>query len=209
MPSSALAAHDVDRIHVPFLVVEIVALRIAEIEAALPIQIQRRRHHINAFRLPIDCGLLRRVVAIAHPRRDRNAIHLVPINRRWQSIRNRGDILSIRPRPMRRTALRRKRHVVMIGRLIEQLGDRAGRLRAKLILLRRIRIAVTPHANLCLRFIRLARHLIKRPAVPLVQGTRRADRSHTRRRRSIEITRTIRLLLRRSSSGQRNREAKK
>ena len=60
--------HDVDGVHVAGFVVEIVRLGVAEVKAALAVEIECGGDHVDAFGLTVDGCAFRAVVAVAHAR---------------------------------------------------------------------------------------------------------------------------------------------
>jgi hypothetical protein len=78
--------HDVDGVHVSGLVVEIIRLGITEVKAALAIEIEGGGDHVDALGLTMDCCAFRAVVAVAHARRDGDAVDLVSGHGRRQSV---------------------------------------------------------------------------------------------------------------------------
>ena len=132
-------AHDVDRVHVPMLVVQVVRLGVAEIEAALVFRCSAEVTmytpsgcHSPPSPSPCRCD---------SPSPARIASHRPCAHPTITGSASAGrQVIVVRPLPLRRSPRRRRRQVVVVRRLIVELRNRARRLRAESILLRCIRI---------------------------------------------------------------------
>ena len=202
-------AHDIDRVHVAGLVVETVGLGVAEVKAALFIEIESRRDHVDALGLTVDRCLFRAVVAVAHAGGDGDAVDLVSADGQRESVGHGGNVITAGAGAVRCAARRRGREVVVIGRLVVEFGDGAGRVGAECVLRGGVGVAAVEETDVAVGLIRLARDLIERPGVGAVQGASGADGSDTGRRRGQQVARTSGDGLRRSDAGRKDREGEK
>lgn len=140
-------AHDVDGIHVASVVVAIVHFGIAKVEAALAVEMESGGDHVHAFGPAVDGRAYRGVVAIAHAGGDSDAVDLVPMHGYGESVGYRGEVVTSGTRAVRRATRRCGYEVVMVGRLVVDLGDSADRVCAKGVLCSGIGVPVAEKAN--------------------------------------------------------------
>jgi hypothetical protein len=182
--------HDVDGVHVARFVVEIVGLGVAEVEAALFVEIEGGGNHVDALGLTVDRCLFRAVVAVAHARGDGDAVGLVSGDGCGESVGYGGDVVAVGAGSARCAAWRRGREVVMVGRLVVEFGNGAGCVGAEGILRDGVGVAVGEEADVSVGFIGLPRDLVERACVCAVQGAGGAEGGSTGSRGCVEVART-------------------
>ena len=139
--------HDVDGVHVAGFVVEIVCLGVAKVKAALVVEIEGGCDHVDPFGLTVDSSACRGVVAVAGSSGDGDAVDLVSADGCRESVGHGGDVVSIGAGAARCAAGRRRREVVMVGRLVVDLGDGAGSVGAEGVLGGDLGVAVGEEAD--------------------------------------------------------------
>ena len=107
--------HDVDSVHVAGCVVEIIRFGVAEVKAALGVEIEGGGDHIDAFRLTVDGSACRGVVAVAGARGDGDAVDLVSADGCRESVGHGGDVVSVGAGAVRCATGRRRRQIIMVG----------------------------------------------------------------------------------------------
>ena len=151
-PASGLhglpVTHDVDGVHVSGFVVEIVRLGVAEVKAALAVEIEGGGDHVDAFGLPVDGSACRGVVAVAGARGDGDAVDLVSADGCRESVGHGGDVVAVRAGTACCATRRRGREVVVVGRLVVELGDCAGSVGAEGVLRGGIGVAIGKEADI-------------------------------------------------------------
>jgi hypothetical protein len=95
----------------------------------------------------MNSGVHRRIVAVAGAGRDGNTVDLMSTNAHRKNARHSRDIVAVKTGATRRSARRRRREVVAVGRLVIDLGDGAGSVGAEGVLQCCLGIAVRKETN--------------------------------------------------------------
>ena len=154
----------------------VVHLGVAVIETALIVHVGAGGHHIRALRLPVHGYSRCRVIAVAHPSRDRDAVHLVAPSGNRQRVCWRADIGRTSP------AGTLDGQVVMTWRLVVDPHDNAGRIGAEGVLLGSVGvIARSEQTDVLHAPIRTPSDLVQRAVIAGKERSGRAVRCDARR----------------------------
>src|SRR5262245_19077653 len=180
IPSGGIAI--VGRLHSAVAVVAAVDLSVAVVEAAAGVIVMAANNPILPLRLVVDCGAPRVILAEAHARRDEDAIDLVAHDRNRRHVGDRGVVKPTHGRAAQSDAALLY-EVVVLGGLVVDFGDPAGRVGAERVLRGRVGVSARirhrrrdglDDADVQGLAVRLAEDLVERSVVGGVQRARGA-----------------------------------
>ncbi len=165
-------------------------LAAAVVEAAILVDVVRRRHHVDTRGVRAGRRVLRVVDPVPDAAGHLDAVRLVTGDGQRERLGVRPDVRTVGARPLP-VAAPRDGHVVVVGGLVVDLGDRARGVGAERILRRGVGVpAGRQQTDIRVRLVRGPLHLVQRTVVRREQRACGAVRTDTRRPAGgVDVTR--------------------